>query len=195
VEANVIRWSCLIGLSLVVLACGKDPARAVRIEPPATVTPAVVAPVVEWRPEFCVPIDEAPGGKSTLVATGPCPFQHHGDVSCHANTDDFYLVGSRKTKLGATLMIYINIEHYSGPGSYDGAQMYVAIQGEQAVYRWANDSIRISVSKGEADATMPVARLGAEAPAVDTLSIGGKMVCKGGGATAGTDASGFPARP
>ena len=97
-----------------------------------------------------------------MIATGPCAFEHRGAVSCEATVDDFIMAATRKAARGATLVIYINVEHYAGPGSYEGTQMFVEVEDGTSIYRWSNDNFRITVGPGEEFAVLPTIRLDAE---------------------------------
>jgi hypothetical protein len=73
--------------------------------------------------------------------------------------DDFYVALTRKARNGATLVVYLNVEYYNGPGSYDWAQMLVAVYSETTIYRWTNDNVHVTVGPGEASVTLPVTKL------------------------------------
>ncbi len=175
---------------LAAIACDEDPARSVKIvaRPPATAgsvetPPSVVGPsrTAEWRPEACPPPPEDSPGPSSLTVTGPCAFQHRGAVSCEPIADDFYISMSRKAARGATLMVYINVEKYHGPGSYDGAQMFVGVQDKTSIYRWSSDTIAITVGPGEEFAVLPTTRLDAEPVLIDCTGPMTNFQCGGRG--------------
>ena len=86
-----------------------------------------------WRPKACPPPPEASPGPSTLSVTGPCTFQHRGTMSCESVVDDFFISTSRKAARGETLMVYINVENYKGPGSCKNAQMFVSVQDKTSI--------------------------------------------------------------
>ena len=55
---------------------------------------------------------------------------HHGHLAAASEAlgDDFYVSMTRKAARGATLMVYVNVEDYKGPGDYKRAQVFVGIQ-------------------------------------------------------------------
>jgi hypothetical protein len=141
-------------LGLLLAACGEDPARSVKIvsRQPAPVTTVFTPPRGPDRnliPEFCPPPEDSPGPGS-FVAKGPCEFQQRAPVSCEATGDDLIVAVPRKAKNGATLVIYLNVEHYRGPGVYDGAQIFVAVESGEIIYRWSSDEVRATVGPDEA---------------------------------------------
>jgi hypothetical protein len=172
-EAGVMRRALLIVGCLLTAACDADPARSVKIasRPPATATtrsvagpPGTVDPsqTGEWRAQACPPPPEDSPGPSSLVATGPCAFEHHAAVGCEATADDFIIATTRPAARGATLVIFVNVEHYAGPGRYAGAQMFVEVEDHGSIYRWSSDTLSITVGAGEKFATLPTSRLDAE---------------------------------
>ena len=181
---------------LLMIACGQDPARSVKItdrpadarppdsrpaetpaptstadaKQPAATTPAGAAAepqAAEWRLDACPPLPEAGGGPSDFTVTGPCAFRHHGQVGCESLGDDFIVIMSRKAAHGATVMVYINVEKYHGPGVYDGAQMFVGVQHKTNIYKWSNDAVDITVGPDEKFAVLPTTRVEAEPLLVD----------------------------
>jgi hypothetical protein len=131
---------------------------------------------------------------------GPCAFQHQGTFACESTGDDFYISASRKAARGATLLVYINVEQYKGPGVYKDAQMYIGVQDKTSIHRWSSDKVDITVSPGEEFAVLPSTRLDAEPVLVgcsgpmtnfqcggrDTFEappaiVSGTMRCEGGG--------------
>jgi hypothetical protein len=128
-----------------------------RVETTGSATPGI-NPVAE----FCPPAAEDSNGPGSLAIAGPCTFEHRAEVKCESSPDDFIAGFVRKARRGATVAVYINVEHYHGPGSYDGTQMFVAVQSGAGIYRWSNDNVRATVSPGEAFLELPAARLDAE---------------------------------
>ena len=164
-----MTWTRAFAVAACLLAagCDEDPASAVRIIARPAVTSVVptrtpLARVGEWHPEACPPPPEEAPGPSTLTVTGPCAFEHHGTVSCEANGDDFLITLTRPATGGATLMIYINVEGYHGPDSYEGAQMFMGVQDRTLIYRWSSDTLSITVGPDEAFAVLPTSRIEAE---------------------------------
>jgi len=197
VETGLKPSSALVIVAcLVAAACDQDPARSVKIvaRPPAAssgvtppgagVTPPGAgesSPIAEWRPEGCPPPPEDSSGPSSLSVTGPCAFQHRARVNCEARHDDFYVSLSRKAARGATLMVYINVEKYHGPGSYDGAEMFVGVQDKTSIYRWSGDRLAITVGPGEEFVVLPTTRLDAEPILIDCTGPMTNFQCGGRG--------------
>jgi hypothetical protein len=123
-----------------------------------------------WHPEACPPPPEA-SGPGNLNVTGPCEFHHRAAVSCESYGDDFIVAATRKAANGATLVMYMNVEQYHGPGKYDEGQMFVAVQDGKSMYRWTNDNVRVEIGAGEAFAIVSEARLEAEPMLVDCKRV------------------------
>ena len=120
------------------------------------------AAATDWRPPGCPPPPEASSGPSSLTVAGPCAFEHRNAVACESLGDDFLVTLSRKAAGGVALMVYINVEHYKGPGDYTGAQIYVGLQDKINIYRWSSDTMNITVGSGEQFVTLPATTLEAE---------------------------------
>jgi hypothetical protein len=116
----------------------------------------------DWRPPGCPPPPEASSGPSSFTAAGPCAFEHRGAVACESVADDFLVTLSRKAARGVALMVYINVEHYHGPGDYTGAQIFVGLQDKINIYRWSSDTLNITIGSGEESVTLPATSLEAE---------------------------------
>jgi hypothetical protein len=134
---------------------------------------AEASPLAEWSPQSCPPPPEVAPGPGNLVVTGPCPFRHEAAVNCTATDDDFIIAVTRKAAGGATLVMYINVEKYHGPGRYAEAQMFLAVQEGTSIYRWSNDYFPIIVGEGEAFVELSATRLDGEPQLIDcSLQIG-----------------------
>jgi hypothetical protein len=120
------------------------------------------AAATDWRQPGCPPPPEASSGPSTFTAAGPCAFRHRGAVACEALYDDFLVTLSRKAAGGVTLMVYINVEKYHGPGDYRDAQIFLGLQDKFNIYRWSSDTLNITVGSGEQSVTLPATSLEAE---------------------------------
>ncbi len=121
--------------------------------------------------EFCPPPAEDSLGPSTVIVNGPCAFQHHGAFSCQDLVDDFYAALTRKAKNGATLVIYLNVENYHGHGgTYEGGQLFLAVQKGTVIHRWSSDTVSATVSPDESFVTLPTTRLELE-PTLTDCSI------------------------
>jgi hypothetical protein len=140
---------------------------------------AAAARSAEWRSQSCPPPPEGASGPSSLAVTGPCAFRHRGAVSCEALVDDFYISVSRKAARGSTLMVYINVENYHGPGRYKDAQMFMSVQDRSSIYRWSNDAVEITVGPNEEFAVLPPTRLDAEPVLVDCTGPMDNFQCGG----------------
>lgn len=170
------------------IGCSEDPARSVKIaarpQHPAAASAAPVStthiakvskppriPDPGWHPDFCPPPAEGSEGPSTLSASGPCEFEHRSAVSCESIGDDFIVALTRKARNGATLVVYLNVEQYHGPGTYDGGQMFIAVEGGSTIYRWSSDAVKTTVGAGEAFAELPSTRLEGEAMLLGCTSM------------------------
>ncbi len=143
---KLISLALLFGLS----ACDKDPARSVKIisRPPAGIKAAPAIETGEKRkpPAGCPPEPEALlKGPSVLTVAGPCAFDHHGAVNCEILPDDLIMTVTRKGANGATVMVYVNVERYHGPGRYNDSQMFVGVQNTSQIERWSNDNVSLTV--------------------------------------------------
>jgi hypothetical protein len=69
---------------------------------------------------------------------------------------------SRKAAGGGTLMVYINVEQYHGPGDYHDAQIFLGLQDKFNIYRWSSDKLNITVGSGQQSVTLPATSLEAE---------------------------------
>lgn len=148
-------------------------------------SPAIAARKVEvataqpWRPPGCPVPREQGAGPSTLEVSGPCALTHHGRFSCESSGDDFYISTTRKGAHGATLMLYINVEKFKGPGEYKGAQVFLGVQDRTSIYRWSSDAVDVTVGPGEAYAVLPATRLDAEPVLVDCSGPMNNYQCGG----------------
>lgn len=180
--------------SVAAAASSVAPPREAQLAPPKktdAAPPAVPAPAVksaveapakkEWRPVGCPPLPEGSSGPSTLVVTGSCAFQHQGKFACESVGDDFYVSMTRKAGNGSTLMVYINVENYKGPGEYRTAQMFVGIQDKKNIYRWSNDTLALTVGPNQEFAVLPTARLEGEPLLVDCTGPMDNYQCSGRG--------------
>ena len=128
----------------------------------AAAEPASSSSVEEWRPNGCPPPADATTGASSLAATGPCTFQQQRPASCVSVADHFVMTIARKAANNATLMMYINVDGYHGPGSYEGAEIFAGVQDATSVSRWSTDDAKITVGPGEAYSIIPATELDAE---------------------------------
>ncbi len=48
------------------------------------------------------------------------------------------------------MVAFINVEQYHGPGSYEGSQIFVALQNGTTIHRWSSDTVSTVVGPGEA---------------------------------------------
>lgn len=142
-----------------------------------------------WRPVGCPPPLETARGQSTFSVTGPCEFEHHGEVACEAAGDDFLVTMSRPGARGSTVMVFINVEKYKGPGDYDGAQMFLGVQDKKNIYRWSSEELKITVGEGERFTTLPRTPLPAEPVLVECTGPMTNYQCAGRGEDAAMEAT------
>ena len=147
---------------------------------PVTAAAAVIA-APAFRLDACPPLPEDDAGPSTMALDGPCAFRHRAAASCESLGDDFIMVATRPAKDGATAMIYVNVEKYTGPGKYSEAQMFVGVQDKVNIWRWSSDNVNITVGKDEAFAEMPRTRLLAEPVLVNCTGPMTNYQCDGRG--------------
>jgi hypothetical protein len=189
VEESVMRVLAAGLFFIAFAACDKDPASKVRIidRPPRAVaihdTAATPVPVDPYKPpppfksDLCNVAPETTTGRTTFVANGPCSFKHTADVKCRAVADDFHTVILRQGPGEATVSVYLNIEFYKGPGSYDGGQMFLTVQNKDAYYHWGSDSVTTTVAPGLKYVDLPRTRLEAEPPNTGTVIVSGRLWC------------------
>ncbi len=149
------------------VACADTPSRTVKIVARRTSQATAAAstsqgPLQSLLPEFCPPPAEEASGPGNFTVNGPCEFRRQAPVACESLQDDFVVAATQKAKSGASLVIYLNVEHYHGPGDYDEAQMFVALQSGTTIRRWSNDNVHAIVGPGETFVVLPESRLDAE---------------------------------
>lgn len=190
-------FGLLLAVCLGTLGCKDDPARSVKVierpvapaapaprpvRNPAKTTLPVPAPTrvytkqtpvqdLNWQAEFCPPPAETAGGPSDLTVSGPCQYKQKAQASCEGSKDDFYVAFTRQAKHGATLVTYLNVEAYHGPGTYEQAQMFIAVQSGTKILRWSSDNVNATVGPGEAFVTIPGTQLEAEPMLVDCTRL------------------------
>ena len=69
---------------------------------------------------------------------------------------------SRQAKNGATLVIYLNVEHYHGPSVYEDVQLFIAVESGTIIYRWSNDPVHAVVGPDETFGVLAKTRLDPE---------------------------------
>ena len=140
--------------ALLAAACAKDPAASVRIALGGLVDGGVAHGAGRtsrpWRPALCPPLPEPPGpAPHRLVLGGACAFEHASPVRCEVLQDDMYVTLSRPANDGAVVTLYVNVERYQGPGSYEAAQVQLSVQDRGALFRWGSSGARVTVESGE----------------------------------------------
>lgn len=120
--------------------------------------------------------------------TGACAFEHKGSFTCEALGDDLYISVSRRAAHGGTLMAFVNVEQYKGPGRYKNAQMFVSVQDKSTIYRWSSDEIDIEVGPDVEYAVLPTSRLEAEPLLVECTGPMNNYQCGGRGKRKGYEA-------
>ena len=94
-----------------------------------------------WDPTLCPPVAErqASAAFSDFTFGGTCAFRHEGRAICKARGDDFYAIVRRKLEDGSSAELFINVEYYSGAGTYEKkTEILFIIQHGQSLYRWSN---------------------------------------------------------
>lgn len=160
-----MKWA-MSALCVLLAGCGEDPAKSVKIaaENSGPVTVAYTSPKGPDRDllaDYCPPEQDA-AGPGTLAVTGPCAFRVRQPVHCEVMGDDMIVAVARKARNAATAVFYLNVENYHGPGEYDGAQVFVAVESGQYIYRWSNDEVHATVGPKEAFVRLPVTKLDQE---------------------------------
>ena len=181
----------IVVLCLIAGSCGQDPAQSVKVvqrpiqsasvQPGPAPTLAPVPPVsvtVKTTPsakpglvaDACPPPGD-PAGPDDFTVTGPCGFRQREPVSCEASPDDLYIAFTRKSGPGATLVFYLNVENYHGPGEYNGAEMFLASQSSTSIYRWSNDRTHVTVGPDAAFIALTPTRREGEPMLVDCTRL------------------------
>lgn len=137
-----------------------------------------------WRPPGCPPPPEASSGPSNFIVSGPCAFEHRTEVACESLEDDFLVTLTRKAAGGSTLMVFINVEFYKGPGEYTGAQAFLGLQDKTNIYRWSSDTMKATVGKNEESITIPETRLDVEPMFLNCTGTMRNFQCQDRGAMA-----------
>lgn len=185
-----------IALGLV-LALGACKAQAEKKPTPAEVTSSLlddVSPLdsasamptatgqAAWDPAFCdtAPEKERGASFSELAVTGTCNFQFTGSALCNARGDDYYAILRRKLRDGNELSIYINVEYYTGPGTYDRkVEMLALVRRGQALYRWSNTQATVTVAESAMALELTPTILNAEpgTPTTGAITLAGPIGC------------------
>jgi hypothetical protein len=88
-------------------------------------------------------------GPSKVKVSGPCGFDHTGEADCEADGDDFYVMVTRKTKSGAEVMLFVNVERFVGPGRYKAPNdIFVSLMDGNKIYRWWSNQSEVVVGAG-----------------------------------------------
>lgn len=105
-----------------------------------------------WDPAYCEvpPEQERTASFSELEVAGTCRFVHHGAATCQARGDDFYAIVRRRLSDGNQLELYINVEFYTGPGTYDKkVEILALIKRGTSLYRWSNNQASVTLGFGQ----------------------------------------------
>jgi len=169
-----------IVVCLVLVACDEDPARKVKViarpgMPGVSAVPSTPALQAVTAPpddpslgdpkrllEFCPSTAETSSAAGLFMTVGSCAFQQREPVICNSLQDDFLVAFTRRAEHDANLVVYLNVEFYHGPGSYDHVEMFETLQSGENIYRWSNDRARATVGPGETFLTVPETELEAE---------------------------------
>jgi hypothetical protein len=117
----------------------------------ASATP-IVGRQDPWDPAYCEPQPEKErrASFSELAVTGTCNFEYHDAAVCNARGDDFYAVVRRRLADGNELELYINVEYYTGPGTYDRKVEFLALlRRGTSLYRWSNNQATVTLGTGQ----------------------------------------------
>jgi hypothetical protein len=206
----------VLALFLAVVACASCKSRAEPQPSPAQIASSLLGDVspldsasalplapnqVPWQPAFCevVPEAEKAGSFSDLTASGTCSFRYVGPAECRGKADDYYAIIERRLVGGYKLELYINVEYYTGPGTYDGkVEILALVRRGLSLYRWSIQHATATLGLGEgglstvdkdakqAQATtptvvqLPPVELAAEpgTPTSGTITLSGTLGCK-----------------
>jgi hypothetical protein len=147
---------------------------------PAAAPPAPI-PDFQWRPHLCPPPPEPSPGPSTLVVKGACAFRHQGATKCSSSKDDFYVEMRRPGARDSTMLVYVNVEGYKGPGKYDKAEMLIGVHAPIYVYRWFSDEVQVTVAEDEKSVEIQPLRMEPLPPVeAPDLEVSGTLVCRPG---------------
>jgi hypothetical protein len=158
----------LLRASMVILAfsgceCRRD---ATKEKPPSEIASSLLPdispldsasamPVVgtqqPWDPAYCEvePEGERTASFSELAVAGACAFDYHRAAICNAAGDDFYVLLRRRLADGHELELYINVEFYTGPGTYEKKVEIVALlRRGTSLYRWSNNETSVTLGTG-----------------------------------------------
>jgi hypothetical protein len=107
---------------------------------------------VPWQPAFCEVVPEAEQGASfsDLNVDGTCRFHYVARAECRGKADDYYAILERKLSGGYSLEVYINVEFYTGPGTYDRkVEILALVRRGLSLYRWSNQHASATLGFGE----------------------------------------------
>ncbi|HKC83612.1 MAG TPA: hypothetical protein VKD46_06410, partial [bacterium] len=118
-------------------------------------------------------------------------FRQEGAMECTSTTDDFIVQMTRPAAGKAKLLIYVNVEKYHGPDSYDGAEMLVGVQDGEQNFRWFSDALHVTVAPGEKFVELASAGLQALPPGDETeITVAGTLWCRPGAESTSRAAAG-----
>lgn len=175
------------GLSrLAIAACGATRVALLALVALAALAPPAYAAAPKkapaWKPAACPPVPEHGGGASNVKVTGPCAFEHKGDAECVADGDDMLVSIVRKTKSGAEVMLFVNVERYVGPGHYKAPNdIFVSLMDGSTIYRWSTNEAEVTVGPESKSVTFKEARLEPELVLVGCTGPQNNYQCDGRG--------------
>ena len=105
-----------------------------------------------WDPASCevLPEPDKSASFSDLTFTGTCMFHHRGPATCRARGDDYYIILRRKLADGSDAEVYINVEFYTGPGTYEKkTEILFLVRRGQSLYRWSTTDATMTLGFGE----------------------------------------------
>lgn len=117
------------------------------------------------------------GTVSDLDLAGPCAFQYLGAARCIHKTDDFYSNVQLPLGNGGSFNLNINLEHFSGSGTYQKkSQIVVQVKEPSGMIDfWTELNGTVTLAGDQSSVTIPPTAL----PAALGSSVGGVETVRG----------------
>ena len=143
-----------------------------------------------WHPPGCPPPASGPKGQSRIKVAGPCAADWTVEADCENEIDDLTFTSRRKTKDGAEMVVYINVERYAGAGHYKAPNdMYVSVMHKNTIYRWSGNDFQATIGPGSKYVTVDDVKLEPELLLVGCTGLQTNYQCDGRGDDPGLRAS------
>jgi hypothetical protein len=148
-----------------------------------SVTGAAPAP----SPAFSLPPESPPprfdaGGSSSLQITGELRLRVTSDLDCTAAKDDYFVRGFFDLGGGYRLAVSINVEKYTGPGTYDKVVQVLIrrLKGTTYYASWYTGVASATVRPKSAGTDFPSVQLPPESGTASTrpITIAGHLACE-----------------